>query len=161
MQAVDWQRWCLLCWFFAGADRETRRFRHCRHAHLRVLRFVPRVVLAFISGPVALACSVSFSLPCLSLLHRLRWLLLGEGWCSPGRPRWILASLCSEVAFVVVDSSLVFSPVNCCCLLEAPFRSPDMFRASSLWLILRIETFFPVLTGTMVRHVLRLDGVSV
>ena len=70
--------------YFSGAVGDTWRSRHCRYVHLRVFRFAPRV---------ALACSVSFPSPCLFLLHRLRWLLLGQGWCSLGRPWWILASL--------------------------------------------------------------------
>ena len=53
-----------------------------------------------------------------------------------------------------------FSSVDCCRLLDAPSRSPDVVRASSLWLVLRIQTLFLVLTGTMVLHVLKLDGVS-
>ena len=66
------QRWC-----FSGLIVTPDGSRHCRYVHLRVLRFAPRV---------ALACSVSFPSPCLFLLHRLRWLLLGQGWCSLGRP---------------------------------------------------------------------------
>ena len=53
-----------------------------------------------------------------------------------------------------------FSSVDCCRLLDAPFRSPDAVRASSLWLVLRSQTSFLVLTGTMMLHVLTLGGVS-
>ena len=53
-----------------------------------------------------------------------------------------------------------FSSVDCCRLLDAPSRSSDVVRASSLWLVLRIQTLFLLLTGTMVLHVLKFDGVS-
>ena len=59
-----------------------------------------------------------------------------------------------------MDSALVFSPVGCCRLLDALSRSPDLDRASTMWLVLRIQTLFLVLTGTMVLHVLKLGGVS-
>ena len=51
------------------------------------------------------------------------------------------------------------SPLGCDRVLDAPSRSPDVVRASSLWLVLRILTLFLVLTGTMVLDVLKLDGV--
>ena len=53
-----------------------------------------------------------------------------------------------------------FSSVDCCRLLDAPSRSSDVVRASSLWLVLRIQTIFLVLTETTMLHVLKLDGVS-
>ena len=51
-----------------------------------------------------------------------------------------------------------FSSVDCC--LDAPSRSSDVVRASSLWLVLRIQTTFLELTETTMLHVLKLDGVS-
>ena len=41
-----------------------------------------------------------------------------------------------------------FSSVDCCRLLDAPSRSSNEVRASSLWLVLRIQTIFLVLTVT-------------
>ena len=139
--------------YFSGAVGDTWRSRHCRYVHLRVFRFAPRV---------ALACSVSLPSPCLFLLHRLRWLLLRQGWCSLGRPWWILASLSTScwnpwhrdgfwLGFCFLPS-----------LLSAgySFLPPDVVRASSLWHVLRILTLFLALTGTMALHVLKLDGVT-
>ena len=137
--------------YFSGAVGDTWRSRHCRYVHLRVFRFAPRV---------ALACSVSFPSPCLFLLHRLRWLLLGQGRCPLGRPWWILASL----------STSCWNSCGCehrdgfwlgfflPSLLSAgcSFLPPDVVRASSLWHVLRILTLFLALTGTMALHVLKL-----
>ena len=108
---------------------------------------------------------VSFHPPCLFLLHRLRWLLLVQGWCSLGRPWWILPSLSTScwnscgcehrdgfwLGFFL--SSLLPS-AGC------SFLPPDVVRASSLWHVLRILTLFLTLTGTTALHVLKLDGVS-
>ena len=58
-----------------------------------------------------------------------------------------------------MDSEPCVSPVNGYFLLDAPSRSPDAARASSLWLIIRIVTLFLALTETMVLHVPKLDGV--
>ena len=55
---------------------------------------------------------------------------------------------------------LGFSSVDCCRLLDAPSRSSDVVRASSLSLVLRIQAIFLVLTETAMLHVLKLDGVS-
>ena len=89
----------------------------------------------------------------------------GQGWCSLGRPWWILPSL----------STSCWNPWGCehrdgfwlgfflPSLLPSAgcsFLPPDMVRASSLWHVLRILTLFLALTGTMALHVLKLDGVS-
>ena len=50
-----------------------------------------------------------------------------------------------------------------CALLpppRCPSRSPGVVRASSLWLVLRIQRLFLPLTETWVLHVLDVDGVS-
>ena len=83
--------------FFSGAVGDTWRSRHCRHVHLRVFRFAPRV---------ALACSVSCHLPF---------------FVSPAPPS--LASPWSRMVFAwatVMDSGLVFVFFRRCCLLDAP-----------------------------------------